>query len=166
MPPTTAKKRKEASRAETVKNAPVSKRRRPRTSSTTRAMEEWLGQLAMMDSPIPGNVSSVCRVIRSSPLLVEAMVQCQDCFVQSIGAQLVTPANAAEHTVRRVGASQVHSAMRALGIPEDLLAEVRNIQPATERPAKRKKQTQWSVNDIAEQERLLASSKEKMLGNT
>jgi hypothetical protein len=161
MPPARGKKRKEDV------NAPASGTRRPRASqSATRAMEHWVDHLAEVPSTA-AHMSSLCRSIQSSPLLVQAMVQCQERFVQVIAAQLVADFSTKEDAkVHRVGESQVHAALRALGM-DDISAETQRLQQATgprERPPKRKKQPLWTGEEIAEQERLLASSKERMMG--
>jgi hypothetical protein len=169
MPPAKGNKRKESSQLEVV-NVPVSGKRRPRAASqsATRAMGDWLEQLAQEEvSSANAHVSSLCQSIHSSPLLIQAMVQCQERFIQVVAAQLLVESSSKEDTsVRRLGESQVHTALRALGM-EDVLTETQRLQQSAaprERPPKRKKQPQWSGEEIAEQERLLASSKERMLG--
>lgn len=131
-------------------------------------MENWLEQLTEVEvSSTTAHLTSLCRSIRSSPLLVQAMVQCQERFVQLIAAQLATDVSSRDGAnIRRLGESQVHAALQTLGMA-DILTEAQRLQQAMapkEKLPKRKKQPQWSGEEIAEQERLLASSKEKMLG--
>jgi hypothetical protein len=127
------------------------------------------------------STTSVSQAIRSSPILVHAMLLCQERFVQLVAAELATSTSMNDREensskVRRIGDSHVQIAMRELGM-EDILTEAKRVQKQVagvaklqerDLPSKSKRKNdrrvkQWSGEEIAEQERLLAYSKEKML---
>ena len=131
-------------------------------------LQDQLGETAMADDPA----------------FVEAMTLCHERFVRVVAAKLASSAAAATTPsgaaagggVQRVGASHVEIAMRELGM-EDLLREARAAIAASNkgsrksgkqpRKATRKRKNrarEFTDEEIAEQERLLASSKSKLLG--
>lgn len=125
----------------------------------------------------------------SNPLLLSAVTRCHERFLRVVAAELAATAAAAVASscgddggggVRRVNRSHVEAALRGLGM-DDILREALE-SAASEQPAivttaagvlstttsskwKRKQDRrtkQWSEEELAEQERLLASSKQRM----
>lgn len=108
------------------------------------------------------------------PSFVQALALCHERFLHVLAAELVA-GHSQSRGVQRIGASHVEAAMRELGM-EDLLQQAqlliqqgidKNTSSRRSRNTsshKSKKKRQFTDAEIAEQERLLASSKDK-LGN-
>ena len=110
-------------------------------------------------------------VAASSPAFVEAVTLCHERFLHVVAAELAS-ASQGDAGVQRVTASHVEAAMRELGM-EDLLQEAKtaiaansggrkSAQPSKATRKKKNRSKQFTEEEIAEQERLLASSKDKL----
>jgi ABC-type histidine transport system ATPase subunit len=124
----------------------------------------------------------VLEGIRSCPTLVNALLRCHERFVRIVASELTVSANAAQFknenatTVLRIGEKQVQQALKELGMV-DIYNEMIHIQAVgctpnvvdvadmsnNKKRRNKSRSKQWTKEEILEQERLLASSKEKML---
>jgi hypothetical protein len=157
------------------------KYRKVKASVGSRSMDFFLDSISSYEKENNSNMSSIVETIRTSPILVHAMLLCQERFVRVLATELSitkTTVNSAtkdsDIKVHRVGESHVQIAMQELGM-HDIFLEAKKIQRNVVRvedegglPNKRKRKNerrvkQWSEEELTEQERLLASSKEKLL---
>jgi len=125
--------------------------------------------LSLMQSFLQNQLGET--VAASSPAFVEAVTLCHERFLHVVAAELAS-ASQGDAGVQRVTASHVEAAMRELGM-EDLLQEAKtaiaansggrkNAQPSKAMRKKKNRSKQFTEEEIAEQERLLASSKDKV----
>lgn len=148
----------------------------------TRSIELLLEEIYAHDKEFNLPTASVVEALRSNPGVVQTILRCHECFIQVIAAELAkidvasTPAlnMNSTTTVNRVGESQVQIAMENLGMQEILL-EAKNLNEAKansinngdlfkgRKRSKDRRVKHWTEEEINEQERLLATSKQKFL---
>jgi hypothetical protein len=160
-----------------------------KSSLATRSMESLLHNLHAATCEKQESESAnlaVIDVVQSSPMLISAMLRCHERFVRVVATELsVSTAttsgkdpNDTSTKIHRIGESHVQNAMEELGL-HDILMESKRIQASVDSSehetvgdvtvtTKRKRKVerrvkQWTDEEISEQERLLASSKEKLL---
>ena len=110
-----------------------------------------------------------------NPALLHALTLCHERFLHVVAAELVVShrrstedasGDASGEGIRRIGAGSVEVAMRELGM-EDLLQQAQqSLQSSSKKISKaqtKKKRRQFTDEQIAEQERLLESSKNKVV---
>jgi len=150
------------------------KDRRSRQRRAASVMQSFLQQLQQQgeEQQQPQQQPESCQ--DEDPSFVQSLTLCHERFLHVLAAELAA-GHAQNGGVQRIGASHVEAAMRELGM-EDLVQEAQQlIQQADDNNTsnsrsrkttthKSKKKRQFTDAEIAEQERLLASSKDK-LGN-
>jgi hypothetical protein len=147
-----------------------------KTSGATKSMETFLGHLSTYEKDSDPTKASVMEMLQTSPILVQTMLRCQERFVKVVATELSVSSKTVNSATKvyRVGEPNIQIAMQGLGM-QDIFSEAIRIQRNVVDvdsigglSNKRKRKTerrvkQWSEEEISEQERLLACSKEKML---
>jgi len=139
------------------------------TTDARRKRQKRQRALSLMQSFLQNQLGET--VAASSPAFVQAVTLCHERFLHVVAAELAS-ASQGDAGVQRVTASHVEAAMRELGM-EDLLQEAKtviaansggrkNAQPSKATRKKKNRSKQFTEEEIAEQERLLASSKDKV----
>ena len=148
-----------------------------------RSMEMFLDYIHKHERESNTSKSEVVASIRSSSILVNAMLRCHERFVRIVASELTDATISAQDRnensakVHRIGEQNVQKALKDLGMEEIFLKMKRSqavgcastVTADCSDLSNRRKQRkgrrvkQWTEEEITEQERLLASSKEKML---
>jgi hypothetical protein len=101
--------------------------------------------------------------IQFEPSVVQALATVQEQFLRTVSIALVRSSENDESKVQRITANAIGTILGEMGMEEIAQEAVEIVGNATQKPAKKpKKGRQWSTTELEEQERLLASSKEKM----
>lgn len=143
-------------------------------ASGTRTMEVFLEGISEHEKEFHSSTTSLVDDIRSNPRLVQTILRCHDRFIQVVAAELAvtnmqsTSLKIKSTEVNRIGESHVEIAMKKIGL-NNVLLEAKDCGVHIENSSNRRKTSkyrrtkQWTEEQIDEQERLLASSKEKFL---
>jgi len=163
MPPTNSKRKTDDEAAEARRN------RQKRRYAVT-LMQSFLQKINTSSS----SSSSTTTNGADDPAFVEALSLCHERFLHVLAAELASNnTNTANGGVQRIAAPHVEAAMQALGM-EDLLQEAQHAcnnhdrakpkKPPGRTSTKSKKHQarQFTEEELALQERLLASSKDKV----
>lgn len=151
----------------------ATKRKADSSDASKKGTQKRKRALASMQSFLEqlGESDPAAAQAAANPSIVQAVTLCHERFLHVVAAELV--AGAPEGKTRRVNARHVDAAMRELGMDEVLqeaIAAENRSRPKKDdskkaAKGKRKKNyktKQWTEEELQEQERLLASSKDRM----
>ena len=154
-----------------------------KSAEGSRSMAMFLDDICKVEQETGTSRSeALVEAIRHSSLLINAMLRCHERFVRIVASELtvttITKPDTEENAtaVHRMGENHVQIALKELGM-EDIYSEMKlcrtfgsdaNLADAAGLSNKRRRKCdhrvkQWTEEEFCEQERLLASSKEKLL---
>jgi hypothetical protein len=156
--------------------------RKIKSAEGTRSMELFLHDICANEIETDTKKSEVLAAIRKSSMLINSLLRCHERFVRIVASELTISTSSTHNrnknpaTVRRIGERNVQQALKELGMVDIYLdmkqhqavgtdsngAEVSDISNRRKQ-RKERRVKQWTEEEILEQERLLASSKEKLL---